>query len=251
MTNIYHIVYFDVDKSIYIFFKGCNFACKGCILKLSPWDCHLPVETQAKLQKLSNIKTLSMTELNAVVGKMEVKEAVLGGGEPTVDEELTYVVKLLKDYNISTVLLTNGYKLDDKMIQKLEKVELNEVCVSIKAFTDNVHIYYTGVSNQKVLENFRYLNYSSIKLRAESVLIPGLIDVGEIELIAKLIASVNATIPYRVDAYTQVPGTPWPSALPEKVYKAVETSKKYLKNVSCIHADMPVVGRVRIVYPEV
>jgi pyruvate-formate lyase-activating enzyme len=251
MTNIYHIVYFEEDKSAYIFFKGCNFACKGCILKLSPWDCHLPVNLYLKLQKYSAFQTLSLSELSFIIGELKVERAVLGGAEPTLDKELTNVVGLLRDRGIYTILLTNGYNLDVNMAQRLEEAGLKEVCVSIKAFTDSIHIYYTGASNRRLLENFKRLDRCRMKLRAESVLIPGLVDVDEIERIAKFIASLNPSIPYRIDAYVQVPDTPWPDAPPEKVQEAAETSQKYLENVSYLHADVPVTGKVRVLYPKV
>lgn len=251
MTNIYHIVYFEEDKSIYTFFRGCNFACRGCILKFSPWDCHLPISLHLKLQKRSVFQTLTLTKLDSIVGKLKVKRAVLGGAEPTLDEELIDVIKLLKNHGVYIVLLTNGYNLDVDMIRRIENTGLDEVCVSIKALTDNIHIYYTGVSNRRVLENFKRLRQSQIKLRAESVLIPNLIDIDEIERIAKFIASLDPTIPYRIDAYFQVPNTPWQNAPLEKVEKAVEISRKHLKNVSCLHRDVPVIGKVKVIYPEI
>jgi len=251
MTNIYHIVYFESDKSIYAFFRGCNFACRGCILKLSPWDCHLPVSLHSKLQRHTPSQTLSLIELGSLIDELEVERAVLGGAEPTVDKELIDVIKLLRSYGVYTILLTNGHNLDINMIQSLENAGLNEVCVSIKALTDSIHTYYTGVSNRRLLENFKHLSRCRMRLRAESVLIPGLIDIDEIERIAKFIASLNPAIPYRIDAYLRVPGAPWPETPPERVKKAVEISRKYLENVSCLHCNVPVTGGVKIVYPKI
>ena len=182
---------------------------------------------------------------------MEVERAVLGGAEPTVDRELTDVIRLLRSRGVYTILLTNGHVLNADMVKSLENAGLNEVCVSIKALTDSIHTYYTGVSNRRLLENFRYLSRCRARLRAESMLIPGLIDIDEIERIAKFIASLNPAIPYRIDAYLQVPGTPWPNAPPERVKEAVEVSRKYLENVSCLHCNVPITGGVRVVYPKI
>ena len=251
MTNIYHMVFFESDRSIYAFFRGCNFACKGCILKLSPWDCHLPVSLYSKLRGRPASQTLSQAELGSFVERLGVERAVLGGGEPTVDEELTSVVELLSDHGVYTILLTNGHNLDASMARSLEEAGLNEVCVSIKAFTNSIHTCYTGTSNRRLLENFKRLNGRRMKLRAESVLISGLVDLDEIERVARFIASLNPAISYRIDAYVQVPGAPWPDAPPERVRRAAEASRKYLENVSYLHADMPVVSGVKVVYPEV
>lgn len=250
LTNIYHIVLFENDQSIYVFFKGCNFTCKGCILKISPWDCHISKDIHSKLQKC-DIKFLSLSQLNSIIESLKVKKVILGGGEPTIDDKLESIIQLLNNYGIDTILLTNSYNLNQSMINKLERVGLKEICVSIKAINDDIHIYYTGKSNKRVLKNFELLNKSNIQLRAESVLIPNLIDLDEIELIAKFIASVNSLIPYRIDNYTQVPNTPWQSAPLNKVLKSVELASKYLKNVSYINANMPIKGGVKVIYPQI
>jgi pyruvate-formate lyase-activating enzyme len=168
-----------------------------------------------------------------------------------VDGELTSVVRLLRNHGVYTVLLTNGHNLNAGMARSLEEAGLNEVCVSIKAFTDSIHTYYTGTSNRRLLENFRRLNGCRMRLRAESILIPSLVDVDEIKCVARFIASLNPAIPYRIDAYIRVPSAPWPEAPPKRVQRAAEASRKYLENVSYLHADMPVVGGMRVVYPEV
>lgn len=250
LTNIYHIVLFENDQSLYIFFKGCNFNCKGCILKLSPWDCHIPTNIHSKLQNY-NIETLSLSQFESIIGRLMVEKAILGGGEPTIDGKLEYVINLLNSYNIHTILLTNGYNLNQFTISKFEELGLKEVCVSIKAFNNRIHIYYTGKSNEKVLKNFELLNKSAIKVRAESVLIPNLIDVDEIELIAKFISFINPKIPYRIDSYIQVPNTPWQNAPLSKILKAVKLASKYLENVSYIHGSMPIKGNVKVIYPKV
>ncbi|MEM2210440.1 MAG: radical SAM protein [Nitrososphaerales archaeon] len=250
LTNIYHIVLFKNDQSLYIFFEGCNFNCKGCILKLSPWDCHIPANIHFKLQS-HNIEKLSLSQFDSIIGKLSVKKAILGGGEPTVDIKLESVINLLNSYNIYTILLTNGYNLNPFTISKFERLGLKEVCVSIKALNNHIHTQYTGKSNERVLRNFELLNKSTIKLRAESVLIPNLIDINEIEFIAKFIASVNPKIPYRIDSYIQVPNTPWQNAPLNKILKAVELASKYLENVSYIHESMPIKGNVEVIYPKV
>ncbi|RLF16321.1 MAG: radical SAM protein [Thermoprotei archaeon] len=250
-TRIYHVVLFSHDLSAYMFFKGCNFRCRGCILKLSPWDCHLPVEVRSKLSRLSLSSTLSLSEVDRLIGGLKVNRAVLGGGEPTLDRALPYVVELLKERGIYTTLLTNGHLLDEKAIKTLEGSGLDEACVSIKALNPQLHEYYTGRHNEKVLRNFKLLAKSGVKVRAESVLIPGLIEAEEIERISKFIASVDRSIPFRVDGYVSVPGQPWRSATPKEVVEAASLAKRHLENVSYIHSDLPVVGEVLNVYPKV
>ena len=249
MTRIYHIVRFTYDNSLYIFFHGCNFHCLGCILKLSPWDCHLTSEYRRQLESLASVRTLNLNEMQKVIEPLGVRRVVLGGGEPTIDEEIVDIVMWLNSVGIRTILLTNGYALNKDMVEELKVNGLDEVCVSIKAFTDTIHIGYTGRSNENVLNNFKLLYRSGVRLRAESVLIPGLVEANEIERIARFIASMDSSISYRIDGYTSVPGASWRQPSQEEIFKAVRRAEKHLENVCCIYSEMKLRGNVLNVYP--
>lgn len=250
MTNIYHIARYIYDNSTYVHFQGCNFHCKGCLLKKIIWDCHLSDDVRCHLQSIKNIRRLSLSEFETIIKKLNVDRAVLGGGEPTIDKELLDVIELLNRLHIETHILTNGYILNEELIEKLEKAGISKICVSIKAYDESIHRFYTGQTNRQVLENFMLLNESHIKLTAESVLIPRLIKLDEIERIAQFIASINQKIPFRIDGFTPIQGVPWRSASPKEVIKAVQTAKGYLKNVSCIHSETEQQGEVINVYPK-
>ena len=249
LTGVYHIVHFTNDNSIYMFFRGCNFRCAGCILKLSPWDCHLTDDVRRQLQRLPTVKTLSLHEMQRAIEPLDIGKAVLGGGEPTIDAQLMDVIKLLDSLSVTTVLLTNGYALNENRIDELRDAKLDEICVSIKALRDDLHIQYTGKSNQRVLRNFDLLNRSGIQIRAESILIPQLIEQDEIKSIASFIASVDSSIPYRIDGYVPVQGVSWREPFREEILKAVEESRKHLENVSYIHSGMGLKGNVLNIYP--
>ncbi len=249
LTRIYHIVRFNNDNSIYMFFRGCNFRCVGCILKLSPWDCHLADDARHQLQRLPRVKTLSLNEMQRIIEPLDIGRAVLGGGEPTIDAQLMDVIKLLESLNVTTVLLTNGYVLNENRIEELKDAKLDEICVSIKALRDTLHIQYTGKSNQRVLKNFGLLNRSGIQIRAESILIPQLIEEDEIKSIASFIASVDSSIPYRIDGYVPVPGAIWRQPFKEEILEAVKEAKKHLKNVSYIYSGTELKGNVLNIYP--
>ncbi len=251
MTNIYHIVHFTYDNSLYIFFKGCNFQCKGCILKQSIWDCHISNREKRLLQATTRLKLLSLNKFKALIKELNVERAVLGGGEPTIDKQLPNIINLLNAFNIESHLLTNGFILNKNFIKNLEKAGLSSIHISLKAYNDKIHQFYTGHSNKPVLNNFKLLNKSKIKLMAESVLIPGLIDQNEIEKIAKFIASVNPAIPYRVDGFIPINNAPWKAPHPKEVVKASQIAKKYLKNVYFIHSKTKIKGKAINVYPKI
>lgn len=242
-------MYFTYDNSLYMFFRGCNFNCVGCILKLSAWDCHLTADIRSQLDSLIGVRTLNFKEMQKIIEPLGVDRVVLGGGEPTIDAEIVDVVRWLNSIGVKTILLTNGYALSEDRVRELEANGLNEICVSIKAVSDIIHVRYTGKSNEKVLKNFKLLTKCGIRLRAESVLIPGLIEAAEIKNIARFIASVDSSIPYRIDGYTPVPGTPWRQPSKEEVFGAVKVAGEYLENVSCIYSEMELKGNVHIVYP--
>ena len=150
------------------------------------------------------------------------------GMEPTLDPELTELAELLqKESRSYNVLLTNGLKL-------VSLPHIDEVVLSIKAYHDELHQAYTGVSNKAILKNFVKIYASGKKLLVESVIIPDCIDYPEIEGIAEFIASVDKTIPYRIDAYFPAGDNPWRRARPEEVAQAVTTARKHLDNVFCL-----------------
>jgi pyruvate-formate lyase-activating enzyme len=250
MTKIYHIVQFTYDNSLYVFFKGCNFQCKGCILKQSIWDCHISNKEKHILQAINKIKFLSLSNFKALIKELNPKKAVLGGGEPTIDKKLLDIICLLNAFDVESHLLTNGFILNREFIKSLENAGLSSICVSIKAYDKFLHQFYTGKPNKPVLDNFKLLNESKIKLMAESVLIPGLIEQDEIEKIAKFIAEVNPYIPYRIDGFIPINNTPWKAPSSKEVINASKLAKKYLKNVHFIHEKTKIKGKAINVYPK-
>jgi pyruvate-formate lyase-activating enzyme len=162
---------------------------------------------------------------------VEVEKVFFMGGEPSIDPELPIVAEEIHtEFCAYNVLLTNGFFLPSL-------TDIDEVCLSVKAYTPELHRDFTGKSNRKVLENFVSLYNSHVRLRSESILIPHYIDHQEIENIARFIASVDQKIPYRIDAYTPVPSSPWRSPTKGEVERAVDAARKYLCNVSCLKGD--------------
>ncbi len=91
----------------------------------------------------------------------------------------------------------------------------------LKAWSDSVHRALTGVSNKAVLENLAHAA-SQIPLRPEpppvvasTLLVPGYVDAEEVHGIARLIASLNPNLPYRLLAFrpafvlSDLPPTSW------------------------------------------
>jgi pyruvate-formate lyase-activating enzyme len=215
------------------------------------WDCHLKDDDQHALQAIKDFRRLSLSEFRTMIKEINVKRAVLGGGEPTIDKELPDIIGMLNTLDVQTHLLTNGYILNEKFIEKLEEVGLLSTYVSIKAYDDDTHRFYTGQTNRPVLDNFKLLSKSRIKLMAESIFIPGLIEYNEIERIARFIASVDPSISYRIDGFIPINDTPWRAPSPEEMIKASEIAKRHLENVHYIHSETKIKREVVDIYPKI
>jgi len=234
--NIYHITYGQEAKSLCLHFWGCNMSCRGCLCQKEIYDCHLEETKDAIFEERKKpggkpTHFLDFGHVLDIVKNLDFSQAIFMGMEATVDPELPKLAETLhKEFQSANILLTNGLRI-------IPMEHIDEVVVSIKAYQDDLHRDYTGVSNKKVLENFVRIHSWGKRLRAESVLIPGYIDSPEIEHIAEFIAGVNRAIPYRIDAYFPAGDNPWRRATPEEVEGAVKLARKHLLDVSCLKGD--------------
>lgn len=234
--NIYHITYSPEVGAVYLHFWGCNLNCRACLLKKELYDCHL-AETRdnifSPVKKSPGVPQhfLGLEEVMQILAGLEVREVVFMGAEPTTDPQLPQLAEALRrEFGSYNILLSNGFIL-------AELKDINEVVFSLKAFTNELHRHYTGKSNKRALENFVKYHQSGVKLRAESVFIPEYIDCPEIEHMARFIASVDRSIPYRIDAYIPIGDNPWRRPTPEEMEAAVSIAGKYLDHVSCLTGD--------------
>jgi pyruvate-formate lyase-activating enzyme len=210
--------------------------CRGCLCQKVIYDCHLK-ETKASLfeeNRKFHVNLPGLLELSHVldiIKSIQFDKVIFMGMEPTIDSELPYLAEAIKkNFQAYTILLTNGLRL-------ISLEYIDEVVLSLKAFRDELHREYTGVSNKEIKKNFFKIHSMGKRLRAESVLIPDYIDCFEIEYIAKFIARIDGRIPYRIDAYFPAGKNPWRRATPEEVENAVRIARRYLINVSCIRGD--------------
>jgi pyruvate-formate lyase-activating enzyme len=242
--GVYHITYAPELSEICLYLDGgCQFSCHGCITDWHPMDCHLKKDIHATGQQSRG--DLSIDEVISYLKPLSFKKAIFLGKEPTQDMDFLPLAKILKEnfftYNI---LLTNGWQfIEDKV--------LDEVCVSIKAISKKIFKDFTGKDNpQQVLDNFkRYVGLSHIKVRVESIFIPGFIDIYEIEKIAKFIAKVDRNIAYRIDAY--IPNSrndKFRRPTKEEMQATKKIANRYLKNVSILHYGVKVKYKVERIY---
>ena len=223
--KVYHITYSPSIKTACLYFYGCNFRCSFCIRKKSMHDIHLENEPKGKL------RMLGMGEVLRIIDGLGAERAIMMGYEPTVDPELPDLAERLSDSGVQVSLLTNGYELSGRLLKSVEKA-----CLSIKAYSQGLHRRVTGKGNRRVLENFRKVHDLGIPLSAESIYIPGLIDLDEIMRIARFISSIDPEIPYHIDAYIPVDDR-WRAPTAKEITNAALEAEKYLKNVSYLCGD--------------
>ena len=233
---VYHITYASEAEELYLYLDaGCPMRCWGCITDFYPLDCHLASPGGPPRPPLSAEEALR------VVKPLEVKRAFFLGREPTVDPDLPHLLEAQKARGVHNVLITNGWRVVTEGV--------DEVCLSVKAVTPRVFRTFTGLEEpQRVLENFRRYASAGVLLRAESVLVPGLVDPPEIGRIAQFIAGVDPSIPYRIDAYLPHSGDSYRAPTLRELQDARERARRYLKEVTILHVEVKQLWSVVRIY---
>ena len=217
----------EIEPRVWFMLTGCNFRCKGCFRSARDGGGTL----------LTANETLERMELACLnyYGMVPV-EALITGGEPTIDKEyLVSLVRGLKEKGFEKiVLMTNGYELgaDEDYVPELEEAGLTEAHVDLKAYSEELHQWYTGKSNRPVLRAIEKLNASRIQLLVQTIYMPGIVDETEIEKIAQFLASLNPDIRYRINPFAPIFAYEKVTRRPtlEEMERAFEIASKYLPN---------------------
>lgn len=158
-----------------VFMKGCPLRCMWCHnpegLSSSPQLNHKTGKMVGKEWEASDL----VNKLNKFQDVFELSNGGVSfsGGEPTLQADFLYEVGE-KLSNIHKTLDTSGY-CDAKVFKRLLSV-FNLVYFDLKLIDDQDHIKYTGVSNQKILENLKILDGSGLAYHIRIPLIPDITD---------------------------------------------------------------------------
>jgi len=216
----------ELRPRIWITLSGCNFRCKGCFSIARD-----PVGELMSVEQLINLVKRSSREY---YGDTPLEEVVITGGEPTLDRQyLVDLISRLKEFVGWIVLDTNGYFLDDAYLHELIEAGLTEVMFDLKAWDEKLHEWYTEYSNKRILENIRNA-YGKVKLVVNTVYIPGIVDEGEIEKIARFLSEIEdkEEIDYRINrfraelSHEKIARNPYP----EEIERAYSIVAKYMKS---------------------
>ena len=225
------ITFSELKPRVWITLSGCNFKCKGCF--------SIARDTVGEPMTVEQLVNLVKNASRNYYGDTQLQEVVITGGEPTLNRRyLTDLVAHLKEFVGWIVLDTNGYFLDDMYLQELIEAGVTEVIFDLKAWDEKLHVWYTGYSNRRILENIRNA-YGQVKLVVNTVYIPGIVDDCEIENIAKFLSEIEdeEEIDYRINSFRaelsheKIARNPYP----EEIERAYLIVARYMKS--------PVIGK--------
>jgi pyruvate formate lyase activating enzyme len=182
-----------------VFFKGCPLRC---------WWCHNPeglkphsevmdpVRAESR-QKQTIGKFMSVDEVMAEIEKDVVfydesgGGVTFSGGEPLLQASfLKALSEACARRDIHTALDTSGYAAPEIFEAAVERIDL--ILYDLKIMDNDRHVYFTGVSNQLILENLKRMGRNGRPLRVRFPVIPGVTDDRQnIDRIARLVGSLE------------------------------------------------------------
>lgn len=112
--------------------ENCNYRCQHCYIKYS----------FRENQKEPSL--LELTELFEQFKAYGVTSVSLTGGEPLLREDIIEIIAAAKKNNLYCCLKTNGYFLNSTLIKKLEKLELDEIILSVYGMNNEEYTQVTG-----------------------------------------------------------------------------------------------------------
>ena len=208
-----------------LFLGGCNFRCPFChnVSLIDDYDSLDYKSSEAVLDDLQRRKGF-------------VDAVVITGGEPLINgSELIALLSKLREMDLPIKLDTNGYNMD--MLRKLLEAGLVDyVAMDIKTSIDKYAVAAgLELNTDRILNSIQIILESSIEYEFRTTCVPGLVDSGEIESIARLIEGADHYYlqQYRVEQPTLDPSytklSPYPG---EKLEKFKTIAQKYVNLVS-------------------
>jgi len=146
-------------KSVnYHLIKACNYRCKFCFAHFNQIEKNKLTKNDAKniINELSNFGTKKITFV---------------GGEPTLVEFLPDLVKYAKDKGMTTMVVTNGTKLNEQYLKKFEN-KLDWVGLSIDSGREQINKELgrgNGNHVSQTLDNVKLLRKYNIRVKLNTV----------------------------------------------------------------------------------
>jgi len=213
-------------RKVKINLSGCNFNCKGCFA--------IAKRETGRTLSVEELLNLLVKSCRLIYGDL-VKDVQMTGGEPTKDADyLLSLIGGLRGLGVSKIgISTNGHMLDKDLVGALKSLSVDYIKLDLKAYTDEIHKWYTGESNINVLRAIRLLHDYGLNFYIRTIFIPNIVDVPEVEKIAKFLSCVDKNILYRLYQFApeQLDVKISRSPSEEEMLKAFDVARKYLNNV--------------------
>lgn len=109
----------------------------------------------------------SIEHLKKIISSSNCKEVKIGGGEPTLRDDLPHLIQFIKKCRKASVIMTNGLKLANlDYVKELKDAGLDRVCLSFNSFNDDIYKKLNGAKLLKlklnVLENLKRVKIDTI-----------------------------------------------------------------------------------------
>ena len=138
----------------------CNINCIHCC-----FDC----TTVPQCEELNTDQCLKVVE---DLAKLKCKSVAITGGEALLRPDLDIIVSKLKEKNIYTLIVSNGYIIDEKIIEKIKHMGADKVSISLDAADSLIHDYIRGKkgSFEHALKAIKLLIKNNISTRVITTL---------------------------------------------------------------------------------
>jgi pyruvate formate lyase activating enzyme len=156
----------------------------------------------------SSPKTVIMTVEDVINEIKKTKSFISGvtisGGECTKQVEfLIELCKEVKNMGLTSFVDTNGslpFYDNPELVEAMDMAMLD-----VKSFEVNEHKMLTGMDNEVVLKNLRYLAEINKMYEVRTVIVPEVLDnYNNVDEISKIIASINPDIRYKLIKYRAI-----------------------------------------------
>jgi pyruvate formate lyase activating enzyme len=172
---------------------------------------------------------LTVPKIENVLRNVSIDTLYFMGGEPTTATDLPEILAFGKnDLRVRTCLgHTNG--------SRLPLPNLDAANVGLKTWREDVHLAYTGREKKPIFGNVAAAFRAGTEIRANVVYIPGLVDLDQVESIARWLSELNSEIHFHVCGYIPVPGQTYVRPTAEQMQEAVAVCRRHLRDVDSSH----------------
>lgn len=150
--------------------------------------------------------TMSLEDVINEINKTKsfISGVTISGGECTRQAEfLTALCKEVKNMGLTAFVDTNGslpFYDNKELVEAIDMAMLD-----VKSFEVSEHKMLTGMYNEVVLKNLRYLGEINKLYEVRTVIVPEVLDnYNNVDKVSKIIASINSDIRYKLIKYRSI-----------------------------------------------